>query len=198
MGKFKFHNLMLKDAVLIDSFKASDNRGEFVKDYSIEEFKRSGRIKFNCKETMVTFSKKGVIRGLHFQEGKEQAKLITCLQGKIYDVIVDMRPKSPTFGLWEGFILTHENNRTLYVPKGFAHGYMVLEDSIVSYKCDDVFYAEGDSGIKYDDSELGIEWMYEEIGGKDNVILSDKDASLQSFYAYKLKKGLTVRIEGKE
>ena len=107
-----------------------------------------------------TISKRGVIRAIHFQLDRQQAKLVRCISGHVYDVIVDLRPASPTFGQWRGFDLTGENQVELYVPEYFGHGYLVLEDSIVSYKCAEVFYSDGDSGIMYNDkggmSVLGV------------------------------------------
>lgn len=182
--KFEFHELELKGAYLIRPFYADDNRGGFIKDYNIETFSANG-IKHELKEVFYTISKKGVIRALHFQLIKQQAKLVRCLSGHIYDVIVDLRPNSPTFGKWLGFDLTGDNMNELYIPEYFGHGYLVLEDSIVSYKCAEVFYGEGDSGIMYNDKDLSIDWPFEQIGGINNIIISDKDLKLMSFEDYK-------------
>ena len=97
---------------------------------------------------------------------------------------MDLRPDSPTYGQWRGFDLTGENQHELYIPQYFGHGYLVLEDSVVSYKCGEVFYAEGDSGIMYDDRNLDIKWPFDRIGGIENMIISDKDKSLMSFDDY--------------
>ena len=121
---------------------------------------------------------------MHFQRVMQQPKLVRCVSGKIYDVIIDLRKDSPTFKQWRGFYLTGENMIEILVPEGFGHGYLVIENSIVSYKCAEKFYAEYDDGIKYDDPNMGIKWPYEEIGGKNNVILSLKDENLQSFNEY--------------
>ncbi len=128
-----------------------------------------------------TVSYKGVIRALHFQEVKQQAKLVRSIKGKIFDVIVDLRKNSPTYKEWRGFYLSDENNIELLVPEHFAHGYLVLEDSIVSYKCAEKFYGEYDSGIMWNDETLNINWPLDEIGGIENIILSEKDQNLQSF-----------------
>ena len=102
----------------------------------------------------------------------------------MYDVIVDLRSESKTFGKWIGIELSEDNMLELYVPERFGHGYLVLEDSIVSYKCAEVFYGEGDSGISYDDKDIGIVWPFEKIGGKQNLIISQKDLNLMSFKDY--------------
>lgn len=182
--KFEFNKLSLNGAYEITPFFASDERGGFIKDYNIDTFKANG-IDLELKEIFNTISKKGVIRSTHFQLVRQQAKLIRCISGHVYDVIVDLRPDSLTFGKWLGFDLTGENRRTLYIPQFFGHGYLVLEDSIVSYKCGEVFYAEGDSGIMYNDPDINIEWPFEKIGGIENLIISDKDKNLMSFKEYR-------------
>ena len=115
---------------------------------------------------------------------KQQAKLVRCISGHVYDVIVDLRPDSPTYGQWRGFDLTGENQKCLLVPENFGHGYLVIDDSVVSYKCAEVFYGEGDSGIMYNDPDIGIEWPFELIGGVENLIISEKDLNLMSFNEY--------------
>ena len=181
--KFQFQELSLKGAFKIQPFCATDDRGSFVKDYNIETFTANG-IEHNLKEVFYTISKRGVIRATHFQLIRQQAKLVRCISGHVYDVIVDLRPGSPTLGQWLGFDLTGDNQVELYVPQYFGHGYLVIEDSIVSYKCAEVFCPEGDSGIMYDDPDIGIAWPYEKIGGRDNLIISDKDKQLMSFKEY--------------
>lgn len=181
--KFDFQELDLKGAFKIQPFYATDERGGFVKDYNIEMFTSHG-IEHELKEVFYTISKKGVIRATHFQLVKQQAKLVRCISGHVYDVIVDLRPDSPTFGQWRGFDLTGENQVELYIPQYFGHGYLVLEDSVVSYKCGEVFYGEGDSGIMYDDPDINIQWPFEKIGGKQNMIISEKDKNLMSLKDY--------------
>ena len=179
--KWDFEELDLKGAYLIKPFWASDDRGGLIKDYNIEVFKEHG-INYELKEVFYTISKRGVIRASHFQMIKQQPKLVRCVSGHVFDVIVDLRPDSPTFGQWKGFHLTGENLNSLLVP---AYGYLVIEDSIVSDKAAEVFYGEGDSGIMYNDSDIGIEWPFELIGGKENLIISEKDLNLMSFVQYK-------------
>lgn len=182
--KFEFQELDLKGAFKIQPFYATDERGGFVKDYNVEMFKANG-IEHELKEVFYTISKRGVIRATHFQLVKQQAKLVRCISGHVYDVIVDLRPDSPTFGQWRGFDLTGGNQVELYIPQYFGHGYLVIEDSIVSYKCGEVFYGEGDSGIMYNDLDINIKWPFELIGGIENLIISEKDKHLMTFCEYK-------------
>ena len=181
--KFEFQELDLKGAFKVQPFYATDERGGFVKDYNVEMFKANG-IEHELKEVFYTISKRGVIRATHFQLIKQQAKLVRFISGHVYDVIVDLRPGSPTYGQWRGFNLTGENLVELYIPQYFGHGYLVIEDSIVSYKCGEVFYGEGDSGIMYNDPDLAIEWPMHLIGGEENLIISEKDKKLMSFAQY--------------
>lgn len=181
--KFDFQELALKGAYLIKPFFATDDRGGLIKDYNVDTFRANG-IEHDLKEVFYTISKKGVIRAIHFQLVKQQPKLVRCVSGHVYDVIVDLRPGSETYGQWLGFDLTGENTNSLLVPAGFGHGYLVLEDSVVSYKCAEVFFGEGDSGIMYNDPDLNIAWPYEAIGGIENMIISEKDLNLMSFKSY--------------
>ncbi len=182
--KFEFHELDLQGVYLIKPFYATDGRGALIKDYNIDVFAANG-ISHDLKEVFYTISKRGVIRAIHFQLGRQQPKLVRCISGHVYDVVVDLRPNSPTFGEWRGFDLTGENMNSLYVPAFCGHGYLVMEDSIVSYQCAETFYAEGDSGIAYDDSDIAVLWPFESIGGKNNLIVSEKDKGLMSFKQYK-------------
>ena len=182
--RFEFKETKLKGAYLIQPFYATDNRGGLLKDYNVDVFKANG-IEHELKEVFYSISKKGVIRATHFQLVKQQAKLVRCVKGRVYDVIVDLRPESETFGKWVGYELSEDNTLELYVPERFGHGYLVLEDSIVAYKCAEVFFGEGDTGISYDDKDIGIVWPFEKIGGKENLIISEKDLNLMSFEDYK-------------
>lgn len=181
--KFEFQELELKGAYLIKPFYATDHRGGLIKDYNVDTFRANG-IDHDLKEVFYTISKRGVIRATHFQLIKQQPKLVRCVSGHVYDVIVDLRPESETYGKWLGFHLTGENTHSLLVPAGFGHGYLVAEDSVVSYKCAEVFYGEGDSGIMYNDPDIGIIWPMELIGGEENLIISEKDLNLMTFREY--------------
>lgn len=180
---FRFEPLSLEGAFRITPFSAFDERGGFIKDYSAELFAANG-ICHPLKEVFYTLSHRGVMRALHFQLQRQQAKLVRCVSGHVYDVIADLRPDSPTFGQWLGFDLTSENRASLYIPRYFGHGYLVLEESIVSYQCAESFFAEGDSGIRWDDPGLAIRWPLEKIGGAEHLILSQKDQNLMRFCDY--------------
>lgn len=185
---FKFTEHELKGLYEINPFYATDERGGFIKDYSKETFFANG-IDHDLKEIFYTISHKGVIRALHFQREKHQAKLVRCISGHVYDVVVDLRKDSPTFKQWKGFDLTGENRTSLLVPEGFGHGYVVLEDSVVSYQCAEKFYGEYDDGIQWNDPELGIHWPLDKIGGEPHLIISEKDKMLLSFQDFGEKYG---------
>ena len=181
--KFEFSELELKGAYIIKPFYTTDERGGLIKDYNIDTFKNAG-IDYELKETFYTISKKGVIRAIHFQLGIPQPKLMRCISGHVYHVIVDLRPESTTFGKWLDFSLRGEDPTCLLVPAGFGQGYLALEDSVMSYKAADVFYGPGDTGIMYNDPDIGITWPYDLIGGTGNLVISEKDKQLMSFREY--------------
>ena len=177
---FSFKETEIKGLIEVTPFNADDIRGYFTKDYAKEIFVNNG-IEYSIAEIFYTKSKEGTVRGLHFQRIKQQQKLIRCIVGHIFDVVVDLRKNSPTFKKWLAFELTEGNKKEILIPVGCAHGFMALQDSIVSYKCDEKFYAEYDDGIRWDDADINVKWPFELIGGKAKVILSDKDRNLQSF-----------------
>lgn len=181
--KFEFQELDLKGAYIIKPFYATDERGCLIKDYNIDTFKSAG-IEHNLKETFYTTSKRGVIRAIHFQLEKPQPKLMRCISGKVFYVIVDLRPKSETFGQFKTMILSSEEPTCILCPAGFGQGYLVVEDSIMSYKASEVFYGPGDSGIMYNDPDIGIEWPFELIGGREKLIISEKDLRLMSLKSF--------------
>ncbi len=183
--KFDFQEMDFKGAYLIKPFYATDDRGGLIKDYNIDTYKAAG-IDHELKETFYTLNKKGVIRAIHFQLEKTQPKLMRCISGKVWYVIVDLRLGSETFGQYRSMILSGEDPICILCPAGFGQGYLVLEDSVMSYKASEVFYGPGDAGIMYNDPDIGIEWPFELIGGKDNLIISEKDLQLMSFEEYKL------------
>jgi dTDP-4-dehydrorhamnose 3,5-epimerase len=169
---FEFTENQIKGSYLIKPFIAQDNRGFFVKDFSEDLFLQHN-IKHSLKEVFYTESKKGVIRALHLQVAPfAQCKLVRCIKGKVLDVLVDLRPESPTYKQHQFFDLNEHNKHSLYIPDGIGHGYLVLEDAIVSYKCNENFKQECDIGIAYNDSDLNLPWRLDLV---DKVILSDKD-----------------------
>lgn len=177
---FEFKETGIAGLIEVTPFNADDNRGCFTKDYSKEVFEAHG-IKHDLAEVFYTTSHKGVVRALHFQRVMQQPKLVRCIYGHVWDVVVDLRGDSPTFRKWIAFDLVGERHNEILVPAGCAHGYLVLEDSIVSYKCAEKFYGEYDDGIVWNDPDLAVEWPLDLIGGEGNVILSDKDLHLQTF-----------------
>lgn len=183
---FEFRKLDFKDAYIINPFYATDERGSLIKDYNIETFRDAG-IDYGLKETFYTSSKRGVIRGIHFQLDKPQPKLMRCVSGYVWYVIVDLRPDSETFGQWRNFELRGDEPESILVPAGFGQGYLVLQDAIMSYKAAEVFYDAGDAGIMYNDSDIGIKWPMDLIGGEKNLIISEKDLGLMSFEEYRLR-----------
>lgn len=185
---FSFKETEIKGLIEVTPFNADDVRGCFTKDYSKEMFAANG-IDYNLAEVFYTTSHKGVIRALHFQRVMQQPKLVRCIYGHVYDVVVDLRKDSPTFKKWLAFDLTGENKKEFLVPAGCAHGYLVLEHSIVSYKCAEKFYGEYDDGILWNDEDIAVKWPLELIGGEEKVILADKDKNLQSFKEFMNKYG---------
>ncbi len=195
--KFEFIELDLKGAYIIRPFYATDNRGGLIKDYNIDVFKSNG-IDYELKETFYTITKANAIRAIHFQLEKPQPKLMRCISGRVFYVIVDLRPDSETFGQYRTMELKGDAPISVLCPSGFGQGYLALEDSVMSYKAAEVFYGPGDSGIRYDDRDIGIEWPFDLIGGKENLIISDKDLCLMSFRDYSEKLGLDANFESCE
>lgn len=185
---FEFKETKIAGLVEVTPFNAEDVRGCFTKDYSKEVFEANG-IKHDLMEVFYTTSHKGVIRALHFQRAKQQPKLVRCITGHVYDVVVDLRKDSPTYKEWLGFDLIGEKHNEILVPAGCAHGYLVLEPSIVSYKCAEKFYGEYDDGIMWNDEEIAVDWPLEKVGGIENVILADKDKNLQTFREFEAQYG---------
>lgn len=179
INQYDFTELSLSGVFQITPFSSTDNRGMLVKDYSQKLFKEKG-IEFEPVETLCIYSNCNVLRGLHFQRGKGQAKLLRCVSGLIWAVVVDLRSESSTCGKWIGEELTPE--KELFVPGGFALGTYALQDSILECKCGEKFYAEYDDGIRWDDKDLSISWPLEYISNK--VILSERDRNLQTYHSY--------------
>ena len=186
--KFEFEKTEIEGLIKVTPFNADDVRGCFTKDYSKEIFEANG-IKYDIQEIFYTTSYKGVIRALHFQRVKQQPKLVRCISGHVYDVVVDLRKDSPTYKKWLGFDLIGEKHNEILVPAGCAHGYLVLEPSIVSYKCAEKFYGEYDDGIMWNDEDIAVEWPLEKIGGVKNLIVADKDKNLQTFKEFEAQYG---------
>lgn len=181
--KYDFQKTEIFGLVKITPFSADDNRGQLTKTFSQEVFEESG-CHYDQTEELVIKSKIGVIRGLHCQRVKQPVKLVHCISGHIWDVVVDLRNDSPSFKKWLHFNLKSSDSEELLIPGGCATGFLAVEDSIVICKCSEKFYAEYDCGIRWDDSELDIQWPFELVGGRENIILSEKDQNLPSFHEF--------------
>lgn len=180
MSGFRFEELDLKGAFLIENFFAGDNRGGFTKTFEKDIYKDAG-IKFELNETFASFSKKNVLRGLHFQLRHPQAKLVSVVSGSVWDVIVDLRPDSSTFKQWKANVLSAENHLSFFIPRGFAHGFVSLEDNTAMlYQCDGKYDKETDTGIIFSDPDIGVKWIIDE----KQAIYSERDLGLQSFREY--------------
>jgi len=151
-----------------------DTRGYFFECYAQREFEQAG-INAHFVQDNESASVKGVLRGLHFQKSHPQAKLVRAVEGEVFDAAVDLRPSSPTWGKWYGVVLSGEKKNQLFIPEGFAHGFLVLsETAVFSYKCSDFYYPDDEGGIIWNDREIGIIWP--DLGV--NYLLSDKDLKL--------------------
>ena len=172
MGNFNFVKTKIRDLYIIEPKVFGDNRGYFMESYNKKDFFDAG-LTMEFVQDNESRSKKGVLRGLHFQTNHTQGKLVRVTDGAVYDVAVDLRKGSPTYGQWEGVLLTSENKKQFYVPEGFAHGFLVLSDyAIFNYKCTDFYAPEYDGGVLWNDPDIGIEWPLE---GIEEVLLSEKD-----------------------
>jgi len=174
MGQFKFSKTAIDGILVIEPRAFPDERGFFMESYNINDFRANG-IGLPFVQDNHSVSKKGVLRGLHYQiPPSPMGKLVRCFKGRIFDVGVDARKGSPTFGKWHGDILDGKNHRMLYLPPGFAHGFLALEDDThVYYKCTGTYSKDDERAIIWDDPDIGIKWPVVEAGGE--VILSEKD-----------------------
>ncbi len=183
MGNFTFKKTSIEGVYIIEPQVFDDERGYFMETYQKEEFAKAG-LDFEFVQDNQSKSKKGVLRGLHFQYTQPQGKLVRVISGEVFDVAVDLRKDSPTYGKSEGVILSSENKLQFYIPEGFAHGFVVLSDEAeFTYKCTDFYKANDEGGIKWDDPDLGIDWPIDDI---DEIILSDKDKLLKTLKESKI------------
>ncbi|TDY13577.1 dTDP-4-dehydrorhamnose 3,5-epimerase [Meridianimaribacter flavus] len=166
----------LKGAYVFSPTVFEDQRGYFYESFNTSTFKKLTGLDVNFVQDNQSKSSRGVLRGLHFQVGDyEQAKLVRVIKGKVLDVCVDLRPNSPTFKQYFSVELTEENKKQLFVPRGFAHGFLVLEDdTIFSYKCDNYYHKDSERGLIFNDPSIGINWDFPE----DELIISEKDKIL--------------------
>jgi dTDP-4-dehydrorhamnose 3,5-epimerase len=164
----------IKDLLIINPSVYNDERGYFYESYN-QRFLRDKGIYTNFVQDNQSYSTKNVLRGLHFQTIAPQAKLVRCVVGEVYDVVVDLRKSSETYKQWYGVKLSDENKKMMFVPKGFAHGFLTLSDyAIFQYKCDELYMPTADAGVNFKDEELNIDWLVD----INELIISEKDRVL--------------------
>ena len=179
MGKFKKIETSIDGVYVIEPTVYGDNRGYFMETYSDAEFKEIG-LNYDFVQDNQSKSRKGVLRGLHFQKENTQAKLVRCIKGEVFDVAVDLRPGSETYGKWEGVVLSEENKKMFMIPRGFAHGFLVLSDEAeFTYKCDDIYNPNAEGGLAWDDKDVNIDWPLGDMKIED-LLTSEKDAKWPS------------------
>ena len=184
MGKFNFIKTGIDGMFVVEPTVFEDNRGYFMETFQEKDFQDAG---YNLKFVQDNQSKstKGVLRGLHLQVNHPQGKLVRVIKGKVFDVGVDLRANSPTYGKWYGEILSEDNKKQLYIPPKFAHGFLVLSDEAeFLYKCTEFYHGDDESGIMWNDEDIAIEWP---LDGIDEIILSDKDKEWKSFKEANIK-----------
>ena len=184
MGKFNFIKTGIDGMFVVEPTVFEDNRGYFMETFQEKDFQDAG---YNLKFVQDNQSKstKGVLRGLHLQVNHPQGKLVRVIKGKVFDVGVDLRANSPTYGKWYGEILSEDNKKQLYIPPKFAHGFLVLSDEPeFLYKCTEFYHGDDESGIMWNDEDIGIKWPLDDI---DEVILSDKDKEWKTLKESQIK-----------
>ena len=184
MGKFNFIKTGIDGMFVVEPTVFEDNRGYFMETFQEKDFQDAG---YNLKFVQDNQSKstKGVLRGLHLQVNHPQGKLVRVIKGKVFDVGVDLRANSPTYGKWYGEILSEDNKKQLYIPPKFAHGFLVLSDEAeFVYKCTEFYHGDDESGIMWNDEDIGIKWPLDDI---DEVILSDKDKEWKTLKESQIK-----------
>lgn len=177
-GNFTFTDTSIEGVKVVDVNAYGDTRGYFMETYKQSDFVAGG---IGCVfvQDNQSSSVRGVLRGLHFQIEHPQSKLVRVVSGKVFDVAVDLRKDSATYGKWEGVVLSAENKRQFFIPRGFAHGFLVLSDSAeFCYKCDDVYHPGDEGGLMWNDPKIGIEWPAldgDDLVDESQLVLSDKD-----------------------
>ncbi len=165
-----FTEAKINGVYIIEPKVFGDHRGYFMETYNENEFKANG-LEYVFVQDNQSKSRKGVLRGLHFQKSHPQAKLVRVLEGEVFDVAVDLRKGSDTYGKWVGVVLSGENKKMFLIPRGFAHGFIVLSDEATfAYKCDDFYHPDDEGGIAWNDPDIAIDWQFD-----GDPILSEKD-----------------------
>lgn len=185
-GNFTFTQTSIEGVTIVDVKSYGDDRGYFMETYKQPDFVAGG-IDVDFVQDNQSSSTQGVLRGLHFQINHPQSKLVRVVSGEVFDVAVDLRPGSTTYGKWEGVVLSAENKRQFFIPRGFAHGFLVLSDTAeFCYKCDDIYHPNDEGGLMWNDPEIGIVWpalQGDEVFDESKIILSDKDKVHPAFKA---------------
>lgn len=172
MGQFQFTKTGIEGLVVVEPKVFGDNRGYFMETYNYNDFKAAGLDMVFVQDNQ-SKSKKGVLRGLHFQKKNPQGKLVRVVSGEVYDVAVDLRRGSDTYGKWYGVLLSAENKKQFYVPEGFAHGFVVMSETAeFVYKCTRFYDPSDEGGLMWNDPEIGIDWPVPENA---ELLLSEKD-----------------------
>ena len=185
MGKIKVETCEIEGLKIITPTVFGDERGYFMETYHYKEYKANG-IPQEFVQDNQSASKKGVLRGLHFQKKYPQDKLVRVITGEVFDVAVDLREGSATFGKWFGAVLSAENKKQFFIPKNFAHGFIVLSDyAEFVYKCSDFYHPDDEGGIAFDDPDIGIEWPMPSGYTKADLTISEKDKKWGGLKAYK-------------
>lgn len=178
MGNFIYNKCDIEGLCIIEPKLYGDERGYFMETYHFEDFKQAGLPMVFVQDNQSS-SRKGVLRGLHYQKEHPQGKLVRVFSGSVYDVAVDLRKNSPTYGKYQGVILTGENRKMFYVPEGFAHGFLVLSDTAVfTYKCTDFYHPEDEGGILWNDPDIAVNWP---LPDGIEPIISEKDSKHPMF-----------------
>lgn len=176
MGKFIRTNTSIDGVCIIEPTVFGDERGYFMETYEKSDFEEIG-IKGDFVQDNQSRSKKGVLRGLHFQKKHSQAKIVRCIKGKVFDVAVDLRPGSKTYGKWEGVVLSEENKKMFYIPRGFAHGFLVLSDiAEFCYKVDNIYDHDSEGGLQWNDEDIKIIWPEVDGVKPGEYLTSEKDS----------------------
>ena len=188
MGQITVETCEIEGLKVITPKVFGDERGYFMETYNQDDFVKAGITNTFVQDNQSS-STRGVLRGMHFQNNFPQAKLVRCLKGEVYDVAVDLRPGSETFGKWFGVTLSEENKKMFFIPRGFAHGFLVLSDvAEFAYKCDDLYHPGDDGGLRFDDPEIGIVWPDSVSEAELNI--NDRDRNWPLFSEYKKERNL--------
>ena len=182
MGQIKVTACPIHGLYIIEPAVHGDSRGYFMETYNQNDMREAGLDMVFVQDNQ-SMSVKGVLRGLHFQIEHPQAKLVRVVSGSVFDVAVDLRKGSPTYGKWEGVVLSAENRRQFFIPRGFAHGFLVLSDAAeFCYKCDDVYHPNDEGGLMWNDPAIGIGWPEINVP----LVLSEKDQNHPDFLALRI------------